>query len=163
MEKIFFINTYTYYFVNGANRSYWAKVFKLFSNQLHEKNRILLHSSFDENMPIYEYHSDTKKKYVRIMQFNPLSELVNLDQYSDIRYYTAWIDKRTILREEDSNTPLSEEPELVVCLLMTRANIDKAKGLIRAWLFEDDDKTNSIIQNIYLEQERLDKDYLQRN
>lgn len=50
-----------------------------------------------------------------------------------------------------------KEKELVVCLLMTNSNIQKAKELIRLWLFGNDENTAKQIERIYAEQERLDR------
>lgn len=151
MEKIFFLNTYIDYHANGSNRSYWAKFFKEISEELRETNKMRLYSSFNENMPIYEYHSASKNRYVRIMQYDPQNEMIKSEQYSASRFYTAWTDERIATIEG------VKEPELVVCLLMTKTNIDKAERLIRSWLFSSDERTNELIQGIYSEQERLEE------
>lgn len=150
MEKILFLKTYSDYHTNGANRSYWAKFFKLISEELQDTKIMRLYGSFNENMPIYEYYSTVKCKYVRIMQYNPENEMIKSETYSTNRFYTAWIDKRSATVESMA------EPELVVCLLMTRTNIINAETLIRSWLFDRDERTYALIQRIYEEQERLD-------
>lgn len=148
--KDFFYKTYTDLHTNGANRTYWAKFFKDISKELNEKNRMHLYSSFNENMPIYEYYSTIKNRYVRIMQFNPQDEVVRSEKCSANRFYTSWIDERSISFEG------RKEKELVVCLLMTDSNIKKAKELIRFWIFGDDNSAAKQIERIYAEQERLD-------
>lgn len=157
MNRVYFKNTYINYFVNGANRTFWAKFFKSLSHKLQEKNKLKLHSSYDENMPIYEYYSETKKKFVRIMQFNPLSSLINLSKHTAARYYTAWIDSRVFIEADHQEDAGNDNPELVVCLLMTKDNIEKAKNLVYTWLFEDENKTNCIIKEIYSEQAKMDE------
>ena len=111
-----------------------------------------LYSSFNENMPIYEYHSAVKNRYVRIMQYNPQNEVIESERFSANRFYTAWIDERAVSLEGE------KEPELVVCLLMTRTNIEKAERLIRTWLFGRDERTKQLIEEIYAEQERMDEE-----
>ena len=150
MEKILFYKTYRDSHANGANRTYWAKFFKDISKELNEANRMHLYSSSNENMPIYEYYSSIKSRFVRIMQFNPQDEVVRSEKYPANRFYTSWIDERSISLEG------RKEKELVVCLLMTSSNIKKAKELIRLWIFGDDDSTAKQIERIYAEQERLD-------
>lgn len=150
MEKILFYKTYSDSHTNGANRTYWAKFFKIISDELNETNKIHLYSSFNENMPIYEYYSSIKGRYVRIMQFNPQDEVVKSERYPANRFYTSWIDERLISLEG------RKEKELVVCLLMTNSNVQKAKELIRLWLFGNDENTAKQIERIYAEQERLD-------
>lgn len=152
MEEILFLKTYTDYHVNGTNRSYWAKFFNQISEALHETNRAYLHSSFNENMPIYEYYSRRKNRFVRVMQYNPENEIINEGRFKTQRFYTAWIDKRTI---QDGLPPV---PELVVCLLMTKDNVKSAKHLIWTWMFEDQKRVTSLIENIYQSQERLDEE-----
>lgn len=151
MEKIMFLKSYSNYHTNGANRSYWAKFFKTISEELHETKKMRLYSSYNENMPIYEYYSTVKSRYVRIMQYNPENEMIQFETYSANRFYTAWTDERST--EVEGQT----EPELVVCLLMTRTNIIKAETLIRSWLFGSDERMYDLIQRIYEEQDRLDK------
>ena len=151
MEKIMFLKTYSNYHTNGTNRSYWAKFFKSISEELHETKKMRLYSSYNENMPIYEYYSAVKSRYVRIMQYNPENEMIKSEKYSANRFYTAWTDERSTEIEGQA------EPELVVCLLMTRTNIIKAETLIRSWLLGSDERTYDLIQRIYEEQERLDK------
>ena len=70
MERILFLKTYSDYHTNGTNRAYWAKFFKLISEELHETKKMRLYSSYNENMPIYEYYSAVKSRFVRIMQYN---------------------------------------------------------------------------------------------
>ena len=152
MEKIFFLKTYTDFHTNGTNRSYWAKFFKVISEELEEAKKMRLYSSFNENMPIYEYHSAVKNRYVRIMQYNPQNEVIESERFSASRFYTAWIDERAVSLEG------KKEPELVVCLLMTRTNIEKAERLIRTWLFGRDERTQQLIEEIYAEQERMDEE-----
>lgn len=147
-----FLKTYSDYHTNGANRSYWAKFFKTISKELQETNKIHLYSSYNEDMPIFEYHSAKKGRYVRIMQYNPLDEMIKSQKYPTKRFYTAWIDKR--LGTEAGMA----EPELVVCLLMTRTNITKAETLIRAWFFESESQTEELIKKIYNDQDRMDKE-----
>ena len=156
MEKIYFFHTYCDYHVNGANRSYWAKFFRQIARNLHEESKLKLHSSYDEDMPIYEYYSKTKELFVRIMQYNPCSDQMDLEKYTTDRYFTAWIDER-ILFVDDAFDVIPTKPELVVCLLMTKTNIDKAKSLINTWLFEEEIKTKDLIEEIYKEQDRLDE------
>ena len=151
MDEIMFLNTYTDFHVNGTNRSYWAKFFKEISEYLHDKNLAHLHSSFNENMPIYEYFSQVKQRFVRIMQYNPQNELIKKGRYKTYRFYTAWIDERFL------NDEILPVPELVICLLMTKRNIDNAENLIRTWLLGSDERTYDLINKIYEEQERLDK------
>ena len=150
MEKVLFYKTYSDSHTNGTNRAYWAKFFKEISKELNETNRMYLYSSFNENMPIYEYYSVVKNQYVRIMQFNPQDNVVKSERYPADRFYTAWIDERFISFEG------KRERELVVCLLMTKSNITKAKDLIRLWLLGDIESTVKRIESIYAEQERLD-------
>ncbi len=150
-EDVLFFKAYANYHTNGANRSYWAKFFNSISKDLQEKKKMRLYSSFDENMPIYEFHSDVRARYIRIMQYDPMNEVVSSDKYSPRRFFTAWIDERTTSREG------VKEPELVVCLLMNRTNISRAKELIHSWLFCNDDRTEELIEQVYAEQERLDK------
>lgn len=152
MEKIFFLKTYSDYHTNGTNRSYWAKFFKVISEELEEAQKMRLYSSFNENMPIYEYHSIRRSRYVRIMQYDPQNEMIKEKRYSVSRFYTAWIDERSTSLEGQ------KEQELVVCLLMTRTNIDKAERLIRSWLFGSDERTKQMIEGIYAEQEIMDEE-----
>lgn len=157
MEKIYFLNTYENYHANGSNRSYWSKFFKHLAGVLNETNKMRLYSSFNENMPIYEYYSEAKGRYVRIMQYNPKSEIVESERYSASRFYTAWIDQRALYLKEEKKTV--QRPELVVCLLMTAGNIEKAESLIRYWLLGvDDDRVREEIERIYAEQEKLDEE-----
>lgn len=151
MEKVFFVNTYQDYHANGSNRSYWAKFFKSLERVTNEKNKMHLYSSYNENMPIYEYFSESKGRFVRIMQYNPKNEVVESEYYDTSRFYTAWIDTRTLnINEEGESVQI---PELVVCLLMTETNINKAKKLIYSWLLNADVKlTLAEIEEIYAEQ-----------
>lgn len=146
-----FLKTYSDYHTNGTNRSYWAKFFKIISEELHETKKMRLYSSYNENMPIYEYYSVVKSRYVRIMQYNPENEMIKSETYSTNRFYTAWTDERVSAKEG------IKEPELVVCLLMTKTNITKAETLIRSWFLDSDERTNELIQRIYAEQEKLDE------
>ena len=152
MDEIMFLNTYTDFHVNGTNRSYWAKFFKEISKALHDNNLAHLHSSFNENMPIYEYYSQVRRRFVRVMQYNPDNELIRKERHKTRRFYTAWIDERFI----KENVPTV--PELVVCLLMTKRNVDNAENLIRTWLLDDPKRVTSLIENIYQEQKRLDEE-----
>lgn len=149
-DNIFFLKTYLDYHTNGTNRAYWAKFFLTISKELQETKRMKLYSSFDENMPIFEFYSEVKQRFVRIMQYDPQNEIIVSKKYSPNRFYTAWIDERLLLERD------GYEPELVVCLLMTKKNIIKAERLIRSWLFETDEKTKELIQSIYIEQEKMD-------
>lgn len=153
METIYFLKTYSDYHSNGANRSYWAKFFRQFSERLQEKNKMRLYSSFNENMPIYEYYSEKMQRSVRIMQYNPQNEIITSEKYKASRFYTAWIDERVL--SEDLSVP-----ELVVCLLMTKANIEKTEELIDSWISGHDDKTRGMIEKVYENQERMDKEQL---
>lgn len=155
MEKIMFINTYRDYHANGTNRSYWAKFFKEMERYLQEKNKMSMYSSFNENMPIFEYYSETRNRFVRVMQYDPHGEMVESEKYPANRYYTAWIDERVI--EEKAMATL---PELVVCLLMTETNVRKAEELIRSWLFGKDEITREMIEKIYQEQEKIDEEII---
>ena len=110
-----------------------------------------LYSSYNENMPIYEYYSAVKSRFVRIMQYNPENEMIREETYSANRFYTAWTSERETAVEGE------KKPELVVCLLMTKTNISKAETLIRSWLFGSAERTNELIQRIYSEQERMDE------
>lgn len=152
MEAILFLNTYRNYHTNGTNRSYWAKYFKILSEELRETNKMKLHSSFNEDMPIYEFYSESRGRYVRIMQYDPFDEVVAEEKYSASRFYTAWIDKRQLKGSEQT------APELVVCLLMTKSNVNRAERLIRSWFFESDERTKKQIDKIYEEQERMDEE-----
>ena len=157
MEKIYFLNTYENYHANGSNRSYWSKFFKNLERELNETNKLRLYSSFNENMPIYEFYSEAKGRFVRIMQYNPKNEIVESERYTASRFYTAWIDKRTLIIKKEKRTV--ERPELVVCLLMTAGNIEKAGRLIRSWLLGvDDSRVREEIERIYAEQERIDEE-----
>ena len=156
MEKILFLNTYENYHTNGANRSYWSKFFKTLVEVTGEKNKMRLNSSFNENMPIYEYYSEEKGRFVRVMQYNPKDEVIKSEKYDTSRFYTAWLDKRELYIKEDNRNV--QKPELVVCLLMTAGNIDKAEKLIRIWLFgENEGRVMAEIDKIYDEQDRMDK------
>ena len=155
MEKIMFINTYRDYHANGTNRSYWSKFFKVVERLLQEKNKMRMYSSFNENMPIFEYYSEARNRFVRVMQYDPHGEMVESEKYPAKRYYTAWIDERVI--EEKEMVTL---PELVVCLLMTETNVKKAEELIRSWLFGKDETTREMIEKIYQEQEKMDEEIL---
>lgn len=84
------------------------------------------------------------------MQFNPQDKVIKSKKYPTKRFYTAWIDERSMSLQG------KREKELVVCLLMTKSNISKAKDLIRLWLFGNDDIVVKQIEQIYAEQERLD-------
>lgn len=150
MEKILFYKTYSDSHTNGTNRAYWAKFFKRISEESNKANSMRLYSAFNENMPIYEYYSSVNKRYVRIMQFNPQDKVIKSKKYPTKRFYTAWIDERSMSLQG------KREKELVVCLLMTKSNISKAKDLIRLWLFGNDDIVVKQIEQIYAEQERLD-------
>lgn len=112
-----------------------------------------LYSSFNENMPIYEYYSERMQRSVRIMQYNPQNEIITSEKYKASRFYTAWIDERVL--SEDLSVP-----ELVVCLLMTKANIEKTEELIDSWISGHDDKTRGMIEKVYENQERMDKEQL---
>ena len=151
MERILFLKTYSDYHTNGTNRAYWAKFFKLISEELHETKKMRLYSSYNENMPIYEYYSAVKSRFVRIIQYNPENEMIREETYSANRFYTAWTSERETAVEGE------KKPELVVCLLMTKTNISKAETLIRSWLFGSAERTNELIQRIYSEQERMDE------
>jgi len=154
MDTIYFINTYEDFHANGTNRSYWSKFFKSLSKELNEKNKMKLYSSFNENMPIYEFYSEVKERFVRIMQYNPKNEIVVSEKYSANRFYTAWIDERALHIKEQ----VVQKPELVVCLLMTARNIDRAERLIRSWLLGEDEMTKKEIIKIYADQENMDKE-----
>ena len=154
MDTIYFINTYEDFHANGTNRSYWSKFFKSLSKELNEKNKMKLYSSFNENMPIYEFYSEVKERFVRIMQYNPKNEIVVSEKYSANRFYTAWIDERALHIKEQ----VVQKPELVVCLLMTARNIDRAERLIRSWLLGEDEMTKKEIIKIYADQENIDKE-----
>ena len=154
MDTIYFINTYEDFHANGTNRSYWSKFFKSLSKELNEKNKMRLYSSFNENMPIYEFYSEVKERFVRIMQYNPKNEIVVSEKYSANRFYTAWIDERALHIKEQ----VVQKPELVVCLLMTARNIDRAERLIRSWLLGEDEMTKKEIIKIYADQENMDKE-----
>ena len=154
MDTIYFINTYEDFHANGTNRSYWSKFFKSLSKELNEKNKMRLYSSFNENMPIYEFYSEVKERFVRIMQYNPKNEIVVSEKYSANRFYTAWIDERAL----HINEQVVQKPELVVCLLMTARNIDRAERLIRSWLLGEDEMTRKEIIKIYADQESIDKE-----
>ena len=154
MDTIYFINTYEDFHANGTNRSYWSKFFKSLSKELNEKNKMKLYSSFNENMPIYEFYSEVKERFVRIMQYNPKNEIVVSEKYSANRFYTAWIDERALHIKEQ----VVQKPELVVCLLMTARNIDRAERLIRSWLLGEDEMTKKEIIKIYAYQENMDKE-----
>ena len=146
MDTIYFINTYEDFHANGTNRSYWSKFFKSLSKELNEKNKMKLYSSFNENMPIYEFYSEVKERFVRIMQYNPKNEIVVSEKYSANRFYTAWIDERALHIKEQ----VVQKPELVVCLLMTARNIDRAERLIRSWLLGEDEMTRLFSATRYL-------------
>lgn len=103
-------------------------------------------------MPIYEYYSQVRQRFVRVMQYNPDNELIREERHKTRRFYTAWIDERSI--KENVRTV----PELVVCLLMTKRNVDNAENLIRTWLLDDPKRVTSLIENIYQEQNRLDEE-----
>jgi len=150
-EDVLFFKAYADYHTNGANRAYWAKLFNSISRRLQENRRMRLYSSFDENMPIYEFHSDVRGRFIRVMQYDPMNEVVASEKYSPRRFFTAWIDERATSIEG------VKEPELVICLLMSRANIIMAKKLIDSWLFDNDEMTKELIDRVYAEQERLDK------
>lgn len=154
MDTIYFINTYEDFHANGTNRSYWSKFFKSLSKELNEKNKMKLYSSFNENMPIYEFYSEVKERFVRIMQYNPKNEIVVSEKYSANRFYTAWIDERALHIKEQ----VVQKPELVVCLLMTARNIDRAERLIRSWLLGEDEMTKKEMIKIYADQEIMDKE-----
>lgn len=157
MEKIFFLNTYENYHANGSNRAYWSKFFKYLAEELNETNKMRLYSSFNENMPIYEFFSEVKGRFVRIMQYNPKNEIVESERYSAGRFYTAWLDERTLYLKDEERT--IQKPELVVCLLMTAGNIEKAEHLIRSWLLDiDDGRVKAEIERIYAEQDRMDEE-----
>lgn len=153
METYLFVNTYDNSHTNGANRSYWSKFFKSVATELKESYKLKMHSSFNEDMPIFEYYSAIKNRFVRIMQFNPKNDTIESEIYSPSRFYTAWIGERRLAEEE------MPKQELVVCLLMSRDNIKKAKGLIRAWLFESDEVSYSLIDEIYRAQDRMDDEF----
>ncbi len=154
MDTILFIRTYEDYHANGANRSYWSKIFKSLTKELNEESKMRLYTSFNENMPIYEYYSEVKERFVRIMQYNPKDEDVLSEKYTANRYYTAWIDERALCIKEQ----VVLRPELVICLLMTAQNIERSEKLIRSWLFEKDEMTQREIEKIYAEQEKMDKE-----
>ena len=157
MEKIYFLNTYENYHANGSNRSYWSKFFKSLAGEIGEVNKMRLYTSFNENMPIYEYYSETRGRFVRIMQYNPKNEIVASERHAAGRFYTAWLDVRSLyIKEEERNI---QKPELVVCLLMTAGNIEKAESLIRSWLLEvDEERTRRKIERIYAAQDRMDEE-----
>ena len=147
METVFFKNTYRDYHANGSNRAYWVKLFRKITG---EKSKINLYSSFDEDVPIYEFYSEAKGRCVRIMQYNPDNDIIREEKYSANRFFTAWIDQR-VLQVEDNLTV----PELVVCLLMTKTNVSMAEALLRCWLMGDDNLTKELIQGIYRNQEEM--------
>ena len=149
MAEIFFIDSYVDFHTNGTNRAYWAKIFRRIAERLNETNKPKLFSSFNEDMPIYEFYSITKQKSVRVMQYNPHNAMIKEEIYPTERLFTAWTDDR-MLSENLS------VPELVVCLLMTKPNVEKAEKLINAWLFEDDEKTESLIEKVYEAQDKMD-------
>lgn len=153
METIYFINTYIDYHTNGANRAYWAKFFRSIKEQTGDETKTHLFSSFNEKMPIYEYYSERRERYVRVMQYNPQNELIAEEKYPAKRLYTAWLDQRTLPGEIDITVP-----ELVVCLLMTWENIRKAEDLIRDWFDGHDERVKERIERIYEEQERMDEE-----
>ena len=156
MEKIYFLHTYEDYHANGSNRSYWSKFFKALSVEIGEENKMKLYTSFNENMPIYEYYSGLRGRFVRIMQFNPNNEIIESERYAASRFYTAWIDERELCIKEERSV---RTPELVVCLLMTAGNIEKAEKLIRTWLLDvDDGRVRMEIDRIYAEQDRMDEE-----
>lgn len=144
MEKIFFLNTYKDYHVNGTNRRYWEIFFNEINQAIHDTNALTLHSSFNENMPIYEYYSIKKRRFVRIMQYNPEDENVKSELIPYKCFKTAWIDEREYNGEKHK--------ELVVALLMTQDNVTIIKNLIKAWFFAPD-KVGNLIKMIYLDQE----------
>lgn len=155
MEKIYFLHTYENYHVNGSNRSYWSKFFKALSLEIGEENKMRLYTSFNENLPIYEYYSEFGGRFVRIMQYNPKNKTIESERYAAGRFYTAWIDERELCIMEERSV---QKPELVVCLLMTAGNIEKAKKLIRKWLLDmDDGRVRMEIDRIYAEQDRMDE------
>ena len=105
-------------------------------------------------MPIYEYYSKTRARFVRIMQYNPKDEVIVEDKFPAKRFFTAWIDQRLLQRDEEE----LNIPELVVCLLMTKENIEKAESLIHDWMTCRNDLVNDKIERIYQEQDRIDKE-----
>lgn len=155
MEKILFLNTYENYHTNGSNRSYWSKYFRSLSKEIGEENKMKLYSSFNEDMPIYEYYSELRERFVRIMQYNPKNEIVKSRRYPTSRFYTAWLDERVLCVKENESV---FKPELVVCLLMTSGNINQVKRLIRTWLSKDgaEKAIQEIIDGVYIEQNRID-------
>lgn len=154
MDSIFFINTYVDYHTNGTNRAYWAKFFRSIKEEIGDEKKMHLYSSFNENMPIYEYYSENRSRFVRIMQYNPKSDLIAEEKYPVKRLFTAWIDQRS-LPGEDGGMMI---PELVVCLLMTLENIRKAEDLIRDWFAGHDNIVNERIERIYEDQEQMDEE-----
>lgn len=158
MDSVFFINTYVDYHTNGTNRAYWAKFFRLIKEYTGDEKKMHLYSSFNENMPIYEYYSEKRSRFVRIMQYNPKNELVLEEKYPAKRLFTAWIDQRSQPGENDVMIP-----ELVVCLLMTWENIRKAEDLIRDWFAGRDNIVNERIERIYEDQARMDGEYKDDN
>lgn len=154
MDTIYFVNTYIDYHANGSNRAYWAKFFRRIQEELGEESKMRLYSSFNENMPIYEYYSKTRARFVRIMQYNPKDEVIVEDKFPAKRFFTAWIDQRLLQRDEEE----LNIPELVVCLLMTKENIEKAESLIHDWMACRNDLVNDKIERIYQEQDRIDKE-----
>lgn len=155
MDTIYFVNTYTDYHANGSNRAYWAKFFRSIREQFGEESKIRLYSSFNENMPIYEYYSESRGRFVRIMQYNPKDEMIAEDIFPAKRFFTAWIDKRILQKNDGEERNL---PELVVCLLMTKENIQKAEDLIYEWMACRDDVLNEKIERIYQEQDKMDEE-----
>lgn len=154
MDKIFFANTYIDYHTNGTNRAYWAKYFREIKEKLGDEYKMHLNSSFNEYMPIYEYYSDKKTRFVRIMQYNPKDDIIAEEKYPAKRFFTAWTDKRVLLLNEEEWM----KPELVVCLLMTFENLQRAIDLIHTWFFEPDEIIEQKIERIYREQELMDEE-----
>lgn len=75
MEKIFFLNTYENYHTNGSNRSYWSKYFRSLSKEIGEENKMKLYSSFNEDMPIYEYYSELRERFCVLCSITPKMKL----------------------------------------------------------------------------------------
>lgn len=125
-DKLLFTNTYKSKRSNGSNKAYWTKFMKELIPL--EKGMGLSHhyiDTFDDQMPIFNFLSFTKKRGVVIYQYNP--NLVS-QETSFTKYITAWTSQRLISSKRISI--------LTISMIPSRDNMHTSKELIKVWMLK---------------------------
>lgn len=135
-KEIFFYKTFTELSTNTSNCRYWWKVFKKIEDELHLKNEWKREfTAFNGIMPFYEFH--TKKKIVRINQYDPDDITENFDEREYITAYTQLFEVENSVKEC-----------LVIWLVMTKNNINKVLELTN-YFFTESELFNKELNSIY--------------